>query len=751
MDKKVMVVTLCALAVGLLFGTAAQAADPDLIAWWKLDDGTGTVALDSSGYENHGTVMGGATWVDDADRGAVISFDGSTGYIDTPVIIPAQTLDNSFSWVFWIMQPASQAVNNDTILGNRYGGTGSPLQFCKFTPTRFEAYNDDGAYVNGINYDPFPSDVWVHNAVVKNGAELTYYRNGVVTHTNTMTKTLDENPFYMGADGFSGAAEGWEGFMSDVRLYTRALSEAEVLAAMAGKPPTSEIAADPVPETEAIDIPLDVVLTWTPGEYAATHDVYLGTVAEDVNNADRANPMGVLLSEGQTDASFAPEGILELGQTYYWRVDEVNAAPDNTIFKGELWSFTAEPVGYPIEGIVATCNLASDEGVGPERTVDGSGLRADGTHSTTSEDMWLVTAGAETVQLTYEFDRVYKLHEMHVWNYNVLFELILGFGLKEVTVEYSVDGAEWTVLGDFEFAQATAREDYTANTTVDFGGVPAQYVRLTVNNGYGTMGQLGLSEVQILYIPAHAREPEPADGAADVSVTTGLAWRAGRDAVSYEVYLGTDADAPALLDTTSGTSTTPGALDLATTYYWQVTAVQDVESWAGTLWDFVTQEYLVVDDFESYDDEDNRIYDTWLDGWVNDTGSTVGHLESPFAERSIVNSGTQSMPLFYDNSESATAEAELELSANWTAHGVGSLSLSFYGDPDNTGQLYVKINDTRVDYDGPAADLASQSWQSWSIDLSTVGNVSSVRSLTIGIEGAGASGVVYVDDIRLYP
>ena len=72
-------------------------------------------------------------------------------------------------------------------------------------------------------------------------------------------------------------------------------------------------------------------------------------------------------------------------------------------------------------------------------------------------------------------------HEMLVWNYNVEFELILGFGLKNVTIEYSSDGAAWTSLGDVELAQGTARSDYAANTMVDLGGVAARYVRLTVN------------------------------------------------------------------------------------------------------------------------------------------------------------------------------------------------------------------------------------------------------------------------------
>jgi len=65
---------------------------------------------------------------------------------------------------------------------------------------------------------------------------------------------------------------------------------------------------------------------------------------------------------------------------------------------------------------------------------------------------------------------------------------------------------------------------------------------------------------------------------------------------------------------------------------------------------------------EAYDNEDNRIYDTWLDGWVNETGSTVGYLEEPFAERTIVNSGAQSMPLVYDNALAPFySEAERDL------------------------------------------------------------------------------------------
>ena len=509
-------------------------------------------------------------------------------------------------------------------------------------------------------------------------------------------------------------------------------------------------AHDPSPEDEAVDVPRDVVLAWTPGRQADTHDVYFGTSADDIATADASNPLDVLAGAGQSAAGFDPEGLLDFGTTYYWRVDEVNAAAEEPIYRGDVWSFTTEPFAYPITGIIATSNAISNPGEGPENTIDGSGLDENDGHSTSASDMWAGMGVGDPVMIQYEFDRVYKLHEMLIWNYNAEFELILGFGLKDVTVEYSLDGAAWTTLADVTFAQATARDGYAANTTVAFEGSAAKYVRLTATNAYGVLGQYGLSEVRFLYIPAQTRGPQPGDGATEVSVTTDLTWRPGRDAISHDVYFGTDPDALALADTVETTGYTPGPLDLNTAYYWKVDAFQEAESWAGDLWTFTTEATIVVDDFESYDNEENPIFETWIDGWVNETGSTVGYLEEPFAERTIVRSGRQSMPLFYDNRTAMVSEAELTVVQDWTASGVGSLTLYFRGAEGNEGQLYLKINGTKVPYPGDAADIASLEWLPWTIDLSTVGaDLSSVTSLIIGIEGAGATGTLYVDDIEL--
>ncbi|UCD50165.1 MAG: discoidin domain-containing protein [Phycisphaerales bacterium] len=516
----------------------------------------------------------------------------------------------------------------------------------------------------------------------------------------------------------------------------------------------TQSASSPSPADGATDVPRDSDLSWSPGISAATHDVYVGESFEEVDAATVPTASGL-------DTTSFDVGRLELGKTYFWRVDEVNGAPDYTVFKGVVWSFTVEPLAYAIENIMATSNGVSEAGAGPENTINGSGLNDSDQHSTASTDMWLASPdGAEPLSIQYEFDRVYKLHQMLVWNYNVQFELMLGFGIKDVTVEYSTDGLGWTVLADVILAPGTAAATYTANTAIDFGGVAAQYVRLTVNSGYGVLGQFGLSEVRFLHIPAFAREPQPASGATGQNPGLALSWRPGREAAVHEVYVG--ADEQAVIDGTAAMATVPEpshevVLDLNQTYYWKVVEVNEFEdpaAWDGDVWTFSVAESIIVDDFESYNDDDDPIYDTWLDGWVNDTGSTVGYLSSPFAETTLAHSGAQSMPLSYDNTGGVTiseAEYTLDASQDWTRHGIKSMSLFFFGDSDNAGgQLYAEINGTRVSYPGSAEDLMIAAWMPWVIDLASL-NVQNVTTLTIGIEGAGAVGMLLVDDIRLYP
>ncbi len=220
----------------------------------------------------------------------------------------------------------------------------------------------------------------------------------------------------------------------------------------------------PVPADKGTDVPIDTSLSWEPGIHAQTHNVYLGTSFANVNSAD----LSQAVSKGQSDTTFQPASPLEYGKTYYWRVDEVNAPPSTTVFKGDVWSFTVEPYTYPITGVTATASSSDKTTTGPANTINGSGLTND-LHSTGSDAMWMSSAtGPTPVWIRYQFNKIYKLHELWVWNHDTEFEPVLGYGCKDVTIETSTDGTAWTLLKDVQFAQAPAAAGYAHNTTVDW-------------------------------------------------------------------------------------------------------------------------------------------------------------------------------------------------------------------------------------------------------------------------------------------
>ena len=160
-----------------------------------------------------------------------------------------------------------------------------------------------------------------------------------------------------------------------------------------------------------------------------------------------------------------------------------------------------------------------------------------------------------------------------------------------------------------QFARAPGTAGYAANTTVSFGGVTAKFVKLTINSTWGGMSAVtGLSEVRFSYVPVQARAPQPATGATGVAVGATLSWRPGREAGSHKVFFGTDqtavANGTATAKTVTDHSFTPAALlNFGTTYYWRVDEVNTV-TYPGDVWSFTTQEFAAVDDFESYNDDE---------------------------------------------------------------------------------------------------------------------------------------------------
>ncbi|MHC4527631.1 MAG: LamG domain-containing protein, partial [Planctomycetota bacterium] len=274
--------------------------------------------------------------------------------------------------------------------------------------------------------------------------------------------------------------------------------------------------------------------------------------------------------------------------------------------------------------------------------------------------------------------------------------------------------------------------------------------------------------------------PSPSHGQTDVLRQVVLNWRPGNYADSHDVYFGTDWDDVNDADTASGVYVDnrepneydpPGSLAFGTTYYWRIDEVNDANGakWRGKIWQFTAANYIIIDDFEAYDLDTNRIYYTWVD-LIG--GSTIDLGTEPF---SPAHGGDQSMIFVYDNEvlwgSGYYSEAELPFSPSkdFTDGGVKVLTLYFYGDPDNdandTEELYMALTGSYAevrysdDHGFDNNDLRKAEWTEWNVPIDEFLGVdaNAVSSVVIGFGDSsnkstpGGTGVVYFDDIRLYP
>jgi len=727
---------VCVLLGALLFATNTVFAD--LLAYFPFSEGSGTETADVTGNGNDGTFNNDVQWVAGYD-GTGVHFDTANeriviGPLDPTAGTDAMTLA---AWINW--EGEGHSIGQQGIIGKRQGwdpGTGIKW-FWQAQPSGALLFRADWANGGGSGLwwgnsylTPYANE-WTHVALTwDNGAAIQYINGEEVSNGNiTFQDTADDTPVSIGCVSATNN-ETFVGTIDEARIYDQALTPEEIVQAMVpGK--GSGAASSPSPSADQTDVPQDVILSWNTADFTVTRDVYFGTVADDVAQATTDNPLGVLVGEGQTETGYDPEGLLEFGQTYYWRVDEANAPPDSTVYPGPVWSFTVEPYSYPVDGtsISVTASSTHSTDMGPEKTIDGSGLNAADQHGTTGTDMWLSAASPDGAWIQYEFGQAIALDEMWVWNQNQLIESFIGFGFNAVVVEHSADGENWTVVEDVtQFAQAPGTNNYAANTIVDLGGVIAQYVRITCSSNWGAIPQFGLSEVRFFSAPVQARAPQPASGASDVGPDVILRWRGGRLTAAHEVLFSSNRDevldGSALVAVVEENRYDPGALDFGSYYYWAVNEVDDAAGlrFAGDLWSFSTPESLVIDGFEGYDDDCNRIFFTWLDGWGhsggesiegcdvapyggNLTGSLVGNDQAPFAERSIVNSGRQSMPLDFDNSidpyYSETSSTDWALPQDWTQGDAENLTVAFRGSP----AAFVENADGSITMSGAGADI----------------------------------------------
>ncbi|HUU18846.1 MAG TPA: LamG domain-containing protein [Sedimentisphaerales bacterium] len=295
-----------------------------------------------------------------------------------------------------------------------------------------------------------------------------------------------------------------------------------------------------------------------------------------------------------------------------------------------------------------------------------------------------------------------------------------------------------------------------------------------------------LSEIDLHAIAVEnfrqAWKPGPADGEMDVLLNQRLIWNPGilSDETfelynEHHVYIGTDFNDVSSATVSTATMTDANeyaaSLDYDTAYYWRTDEVSSLDPSSpvkGKVWSFTTANFIVVEDFEDYNDfEPYTVYFTWIDGWNDPTnGATSGYpnpifgIGEHYMETTIVHGGEQSMPLFYDNS-AGLSEVTKTLNADWTQDDVVTLTLFYYGDASNAIEpMYVAVNGSAVvANDDPKAVLAND-WIQWNIPLQEFAdqgvNLANVDTLSIGLgnkadpQAGGGTGHVFFDDIRLY-
>ena len=638
----------------LILTSTAIAADTSLVGFWKFEEADGTL-FDQSDNHNDGTPFNGVLYQQAGQVDYALGFDGVDDYI---VVGTTGRPTDTFSFGGWFKTSATHEIDpqNTTSTGGvnnqryafdpQHGGdanAGAGLSI---------GTNGVSVYEHGSNYMPATAvyatelgDDWNHIMIVYNNKRPTIYLNGRAVLTGLSSpRAIVNSPIQ-----FGGMAYGYfEGLMDEVCIYNRVLSPAEIRK-LAARPK----AWSPDPPSGSMYSDTWVTLSWSPGGFAVSHDVYLGESFEDVDagigETFRGNQTLPYYVAGFPGFAY-PDGLIP-GKTYYWRIDEVNNAEPNSPWKGDVWSFTVPPktAYYPEP--------------------------ADGAEFIDLKVQLKWTAGFGA-----------KLHY-----------IVFGEDFDEVSnAAMGVpNGAATYNPGPLELAKTYYwRVDEFDGIKTHKGEVWSFTTLGAVNSPNPSNGAVDVKPTPILSWNAGA-----VAGSHEVYFGTDA------DAVRNATKTSPEYKGPKAL---GDESYAPGQLTLATNYYWRIDEVNNVNPdspWAGNVWSLTTSDFFVIDDFEDYDAGDNQIWYTWHDGLGygtpgaagsfagNGTGAAVGdETTASYTEETIIHGGSRSMPLAYDNNKqgySKYSEVELKLSAvrDWTEEGVSELSLWFRGYPASTGSF----------------------------------------------------------------
>ncbi len=334
MCKKLVYLFSFVLVTSLILTSAAEGADPNLVAWYRFDGD----ALDSSGNDLHGTEMGDPTY-EAGVFGQAISLDGDGDYVDCG-LAPEFDITDFITFTYWIKVVEFDKGWNTVLSRGDDSWRSSRAGENNFMEAAVSGTT--GNYTYGVT--PVDDGEWHHVGWVYDGTMNYLYVDGEVDATEESTGqiTVSTFPLYIGNNSANTDRE-WTGLIDDVLIFNRALSQEEVQRIMQSSTSETPQALGPNPADGTIHEDTWVYLTWRAGDFAVSHDVYLGDNFDDVNDGAEGtflgNQAGTFIVAGFPGFAF-PDGLIR-GTTYYWRIDEVNDTEPNSPWKGNVWSFTA--------------------------------------------------------------------------------------------------------------------------------------------------------------------------------------------------------------------------------------------------------------------------------------------------------------------------------------------------------------------------------------------------------------------------
>jgi hypothetical protein len=201
------------------------------VAKWGLNEGSGSTAGDSSGNGNTATLMNGTTWTTGKYGGALL-FDGANDLarVNDSSSLDLTTAATFEAWVYPTVSPAGwRTILQKEVDAYFFAASGAGAGNLPASGGTFDG--NCCTFVAGTS--TLPANVWTHVAATYDGSQLRFYVNGILVASKAVTGSYQVNTSYLWMGGNAVYGEHFNGKLDELRIYNKALTQAEIQSDMA--------------------------------------------------------------------------------------------------------------------------------------------------------------------------------------------------------------------------------------------------------------------------------------------------------------------------------------------------------------------------------------------------------------------------------------------------------------------------------------------------------------------------------------